>query len=338
MSMAAPSTDPATGSSEERSAPAAARPAGRRHRVRHALEYALFRLLLGSLSGLGEGGTRRLGRVLGWAAFELFRIRRRVTLENLAHAFPSLTAVRRRQIARKCYLHFGVTFLELLRLPRLSPGEIRRRIPCASPEPFDELRSQGKGGVLVTGHLGNWELLGAGIAALGYPLRVTVASQRNRRVDAYVTRARESAGMRVLKIEAGLRPILRALRGNEFVAFVSDQDAGRHGCFVPLFGRPASTALGPARFARLARCPILVGFGIRGPESSYEMKLSATIHVREDLPEREAEEEATRRIVEILETEIRRHPEQWFWMHRRWKTRPAPRTDRPGNGEGRRRA
>ncbi len=294
---------------------------GRRPGLKHWAEYLLLRVVVFLLSRLSWNGTRRLGRFAGRLAW-LTGVRRDVTLENLAQAFPEWNEPRRRSVARACYEHFGTTFLELCRLPHVTREEVLLRTTFERPEAFAAAHAAGRGAILLTGHLGNWELMGAAVPSLGYPTRFLVATQSNRLVNAYVCRARQSAGAGILPAEYGLRAILRTLRANEFVAFLSDQDAGRDGRFVEFFGRLASTPLGPVRFARLARAPIILGYSIRRPDGTYFARMPPPIQVRTDLPAEEAELEATRESVALLEGVIREHPEQWFWMHRRWKTRP----------------
>ena len=137
---------------------------------------------------------------------------------------------------------------------------------------------------------------------------------------------RESAGIRLLYTDRGLMPVMRALRGNGFVAFPIDQDAGRDGVFVEFLGRLASAPLGPVRFARRAGCPIIPGFCLRQPDGTYKLEMPGPVWVRTDLPPDEAEREALTRVTALLEEVVRRYPEQWFWMHRRWKTRPPGET------------
>jgi Kdo2-lipid IVA lauroyltransferase/acyltransferase len=294
----------------------------RRVSLRHAVEYALLRLLLLLLSRLSWSGTARLGSLLGRFTFSVLRLRRKVALENLAFSFPSWSEERRLQVARACYAHFGVTFLELCLLARITPEELRQRVKILNPSVFERAREEGRGAVCLTGHLGNWEMSGAALAAHGFPTWAVVRRQRNRLVDAYVTRAREAGGLRVLPMDRSLRGILRALRGNGFVAFLADQDAGRDGLFVPFLGRPASTPRGPARFARLSGAPIIPGFALRQADGTYALETPEPVRVRTDLPPEEAEAEAVRRTAALLEEVVCRVPEQWFWMHRRWKTRP----------------
>lgn len=297
------------------------RPQGRA-KIQHAFEYALFRVLLFLLERLSWDAAHRLGQALGTITFRVLRIRRRVVLDNLAHAFPAWTPARRLAVAHECYRQFGTTFLELCLLPRTRPEDLIARAVLGDGDQFDAALREGHGAVIVTGHIGNWEALGASLAARGYPLCGLVARQRNRYINAQVQRMRESAGIRLLYKDRGLMPVMRALRGNSFVAFPIDQDAGRDGVFVEFLGRLASAPLGPVRFARHAGCPMIPGFCLRQPDGTYRLEMPGPVWVRTDLPPDEAELEAMARLTALLEEVVRRYPEQWFWMHRRWKTRP----------------
>lgn len=302
----------------------------------HRLQYMALRGLVFLLDRLPEPVRRGLGRGLGRFTFSVLRLRRAVALENLRAAFPDWRPERIEAAARASYEHFGVVFLELLQLRRLRPEEVRER---AVPEGESVLRdalARGRGVVVVTAHLGNWEVAGAAMAARGLPLWVTARRQRNRLVDRYVTRAREQGGMRVIKVDEDLRPVLRALRNGDAVAFLADQDAGRRGCFVSLLGRLASTPLGPARFAIRAGSPVVSGLTIRNDDGTYQVRFTE-LSVRDELPEGEKEIELTRRFVAELETQIRAHPEQWLWGHRRWKTRPPEGGEMRESGRGSRR-
>jgi KDO2-lipid IV(A) lauroyltransferase len=324
----------------DRASAVAVRRPQRRATLRHALEYALFRVLLFLVERLSWDAARRVGRTLGTITFSALRIRRRVVSENLARAFPAWMPARRLAVARECYRQFGTTFLELCLLPRTRPEDLMARAILGDREQFDAALREGHGAVIVTGHLGNWEALGASLAASGYPLYGLVARQRNRRISGQVRRMRESVGIRILYTDRGLMPVMRALRGNGFVAFPIDQDAGRGGVFVEFLGRKASAPLGPVRFARRAGCPMIPGFCLRQPDGTYRLEMPGAVWVRTDLPPAEAELEALTRVTALLEEVVRRYPEQWFWMHRRWKTRPPGETLRPdhrGTPEPRRR-
>ena len=291
---------------------------------KHRFEYLLVRAVLFFVGRLPEGAARAFGRRLGDFAFTVLRIRRQVTMDNLTAAFPEWSPAQVERTARDCYRHFGITFLEFARFPLLGDDQFRSLVEIRRVEYLVEAKRQGQGLVLCTGHFGNWEAFGARVALDGFPVWVTAKTQRNPAIDDYVTRAREARGMRVLKVEEGFRRMLRPLRDGEFMTFLIDQDAGRRGIFIDFLGRPASTALGVARFARMSHCPIVSGYVVRQPDGRYVAEFEAPIHLREDLEPDEAERDALVRLVAQLEERVRRHPEQWFWMHRRWKTQPNP--------------
>ncbi|MFN8546908.1 MAG: hypothetical protein U0527_02795 [Candidatus Eisenbacteria bacterium] len=265
----------------------------------HLWQYLALRVLISVLSRLSWRRTRQLGRALGTFAGKFVRLRRKVTIDNLRRAYPEWDDDRVIATAEESYREIGTTFLELFR--HLAPGEAATRVHGLDPRALEAVRAEGRGAVLVTGHIGTWELVGAALGGRGWPVNVVVATQRNARVDALVTRMREAAGLRVLRTDQGLRPMLRVLRANEFLCFLNDQDAGPNGCFVPFLGRPASTALGPARFARLAGCPLVCGYSLRRPDGTYDLEITEPIRLRPDLPLEEAEREVTRRMVEPLE-------------------------------------
>jgi KDO2-lipid IV(A) lauroyltransferase len=149
-----------------------------------------------------------------------------------------------------------------------------------------------------------------------------VGEQRNRLVEALMDRVRRSRGLSILSAERDLRGLMGALRRREFVAIAGDQDAGRDGIFIDFLGRPASTAVGPVRLARRFGVPILMGFALRRQDGGMRLELQPPIVVPQDGDESEVVLKYTRSWSATLEEYVRRYPDQWFWMHRRWKTRP----------------
>ncbi|RPJ41678.1 MAG: lipid A biosynthesis acyltransferase, partial [Candidatus Latescibacterota bacterium] len=191
------------------------------------------------------------------------------------------------------------------------------------------VRAEGRGAILFTGHYGNFDLFAATIAARGYPLSVVVQKQRNSLVEARLTLTRERMGERVIARGGGAREILRALERNEFIAILGDQDAHEGGVFVDFFGRPASTPRGPARLARLAGAPLVFAVLERVEDGTHVARIEDPIY-----PEAGSDEEAevvrlTTAVTRLLEGAVRRRPDHYLWVHRRWKTRP------PGEETGR---
>lgn len=277
-----------------------------------------MRFFQGLVAILPRRVSGAMGATLGQLVY-CIGIRRRVTKENLRRAFPSLPPRAIRQVARRAYRHFGRVGISFAWLPRVSARALDRWIFVKNRQIFDEALRKGKGAIFVSGHFGNWELMGAIIAALGYPVTYVVTTQRNKRIEVLMDRLRESAGAQIVKVHEGVRGVLTALKQNRLVAILIDQDAHEAGAFVPFFGRPASTPKGAAIFHLKTGSPLIFA---RSQRISGER---CVIHLEEldttTLEPRDAEM-ITALATSKLEQAIRENPEQWFWMHRRWKTRP----------------
>ncbi len=215
--------------------------------------------------------------------------------------------------------------LEYLRLPKMPAQEITALAQFRTPEDaakWHQAVQNGKGAVCMTGHFGNWEYMGA-MVAQRFPMAFLYQPQNNPYVDAFIRRTRAHANMHSIPRNS-LRDILKALRQKKFVAILADQDAGRNGIFVNFMGRPAATAPGPAAFVLKTGAPILFVCSLRQPGGRHLIESEALYF--DDLPPHWSAEEKLRHITQswtgILEKYVRRYPDHWFWMHRRWKTPP----------------
>lgn len=176
---------------------------------------------------------------------------------------------------------------------------------------------------MLTGHLGNWEVAGAGMAARGIPLDVVGKGMSNRRFEEDLFEARARLGMNVIEMDDAPREVLRSLRSGRATAIVADQNMHRHGIFLPFFDRLAATARGPAVFALRAGAPVIFGYALREPgwRQRYVIRLMPLEHEVTGDPETDIR---TLMLAyhALLEEAIRSAPEQYFWQHKRWKTRP----------------
>ena len=265
----------------------------------------------------------KLGGLLGVVAFDLVRIRRDVTLENLAHALGHRIDARERvRIGRRSYVNFAKSMVEFASLGRLRPEVLRRLVTVHGGEYLEEVLSRGRGAVIVTGHFGSWELLGAAAVAHGFPADFLVGEQSNRLVDDLMNRLRTSAGIGIIARGIAARGVFSSLKKNRIVALLSDQDARRAGIFVDFFHAAASTYPGAAQFAYRAGCPIIFCYIIRCADETHEVFFEPPIEVRADA-EREAEVARLTAVhTEALERCATRYPDHYFWAHRRWKTKP----------------
>jgi KDO2-lipid IV(A) lauroyltransferase len=267
------------------------------------------------------------GRNLGRFCYHFVPVRRDVVLSNLRAAFGSeLDETAVRDLARRFYAHLGTTLLEFCTLDRRSPRQFAEFVSIVGLEHFEALRTAGRGAILVSGHFGNWELLGAALAAHDYPTHYLVKSQRNKLVDRLQNGVRRRVGVGIIRTDGPITDMVRALRRGEFLGLLSDQDAGGAGLFVDFLGRPASVFRGAAHLAFRLKCPILVGFVVRQADGRHQLTATEPIHADPAWDEDTAVRELTRLHTQRLEAMVRRVPEQYFWVHRRWKTRPPEET------------
>jgi KDO2-lipid IV(A) lauroyltransferase len=264
-----------------------------------------------------------LGGVLGRIAFDLLRIRRRVTVANLrGHIDRGRIGSDAVTLGRRAYMNFGRAIAEFARLPCIDVPYIRNHIRMEGLTHLDKALEEGKGAVLVTGHFGSWELMGCALVRLGYPLAFVVGVQRNRLVQGLMNRLRGECGIPVIE-PTSLLETTRALRQNRFIAMLSDQDAGGHGVFVDFLGEPASTHAGAARLAFLTGAPVITGFIIRTGVTRHRIVIEEPIHIDRSLERDESVLRVTQAYTRTIEAYVRRHPDHWLWAHRRWKTGPS---------------
>ncbi len=291
-------------------------------RFAHRAEYALFNAAIRAVSGLSDRGAASFSGRLGRFAYHALRLRRNVVEANLRRAFPAADAAWIRQTAAGAYAHL---VREALATIRFTPRGRDAIVANATWEGFEVLHrglERGRGVVLFGGHLGNWEL-GAGVIALQAPLDFVVRRLGNPLFDRDVARNRESLGIGLFDRHEATRLTLNALRDNRVVGFLADQDARDAGAFVPFFGTLTSTPRGPALLALRAGAIAAMMVPLRQPDGR--------LHVRISLLEsdREGETDAavwrlTAAYSQALEQAVRSAPEQYFWHHRRWKTKPPP--------------
>lgn len=290
--------------------------------AKHAAEYMLFRALSTLLRALPESWALSFGAALGQVAGTVVRLRRRDVDANLRLAFPERSVRWRDRVARASYRHLG---REAVTVFRLADAEAARVVGRTEVEGLEEMRGAlalGHGAVLVAGHLGNWEIGGAALAVRGVPVDAVSKAMANRRFDADLVAIRERLGMTVVDMADAPRAMLRTLRRGRVAALVADQNAREGSVFVPFFGRAAFTARGPALFALRADAPLFLGVCTRvGPRASYRVTLRRIdVERTGDLDEDVLRLTAAH--VRALEEAVRLTPEQYFWQHKRWKTRP----------------
>jgi len=289
----------------------------------HRLEYGSLRALVGVLGAMRRGRALAVGAAIGMLGYRPFRIRRRVSERQIAAAFPELAAADVSAIARASYAHLGRVAAETALLSRMQGRDVLDLFAEVSGwDVLERLLARGRGLIAVTGHIGNWELGGAYVAARGLQVDAVVRRMGNPLFDAYLTRTRVRLGMTVVPDRDAVRRTPRTLQAGGVVAFLADQ-SGLHlaSTFVPFFGRPAKTPRGPAVFALRLGVPVVFGAALRRADGRYRF-LFEEIPVAES-GDREHDVDALVAAYTLaLERRVREAPEQYFWQHRRWKRQP----------------
>ncbi len=289
----------------------------------HRAEYYAMRATIGGLRTLSWDAACKFGERLGSLGYRPLGIRKRVVERQIAAAFPDLRHAAVLRLARESYQHLGRAFIETALLNSLGKDGLQKLVETVEGwEEIEEVMSKGKGAVLVTGHIGNWELAGAYVAARGVPLDAIVRGMANPLFDAYLNHTREAIGMTIVHDSEAVRRTPRSLRAGRAVAFVADQGVmGLASTFVPFFGRPAKTPRGAAVFALRFNVPVVFVVALRQPNGRYRIVVE-----RIEAPQtgdRERDVDAiVARFTQHLEKWVRAVPAQYFWQHRRWRRQP----------------
>ncbi len=250
-----------------------------------------------------------LGALLGWGWYRLVPIRRGVARENLARAFPERSEAERERVVAAMYRHLGLCAIELLRFGARAPADLAEQLQVEGTAHLEAALADGRGVLVVTAHLGNWEVLVRAGTLCGAPLSVVSKRMRSSVAQA-AWQALRRGGPTLLADRGSARAIVAALKRGEVVGYVLDQHAPR-GVSVPFFGRAASTYDGLARLANATGAAILPVFTWRG-EAGHRVVIEPPVEGGEVT-------DVTAACTERIEAAIRAHPEQWLWIHRRWK-------------------
>lgn len=257
------------------------------------------------------------GRRLGLLLMRFSKKHRERCLSNLALAFPEMPQVERAQLTKKVFEHFGRAFADFLVSMRMETEPFLDTMEVEGFEHVDAALERGKGVLIITGHIGNWERSGRLISLRGYPLSVVIRTANDPIVDQVVNSLRSGPGTQVIPRGAAARPILTKLKANELVAILPDQNSDE--AFLPFFGQPAGTVLGPGVIHKRTGCAVIPLVCVRKGPMRYHMSFGPPLepeHVEGGV----AGEGMMRAINTFLEATIRQYPDQWLWFHDRWRS------------------
>jgi len=293
-------------------------------RFDHHLTYGALKLVLLSGAILPLSVLRWFGRILARCAAPFVPRERRREDEHLKIAFPEMGIDSRRSLRKRSEVHFGEVLGEIAWLMHADSKQVAALCDITGEENLHGAREAGKGAVLITAHTGNWELLNARLGISGIPMSIAVRNVYDRRIDTIASNLRARFGAEVIHRgdDAGRR-LFAALKSNRVNGLLIDQDIREiAGAFVPFFGREAWTPTGAAALALKTGCPMIPAFDHRQPDGRHLVEVHPPLPVPQDGTTEERIHKLTVAATAAIERHIRAHPEQWVWMHRRWRTRP----------------
>ncbi|MGB8930529.1 MAG: lysophospholipid acyltransferase family protein [Anaeromyxobacteraceae bacterium] len=281
--------------------------------------------LLRLLSRIPRRWLDAFGSFIGWLVWTL-RIRRGVVLANLRLAFPEKGEAERRDIARRTYRNLGRMITDFIRVPNLSKEELERLFVYDGWEAFERARADGRGVVACSAHFGNFDLLAAAQTLRGIPVTMITREMGSSGANDFWRDVRRRSGVEDLVVKRGetLKAATRALKSGRVLGYVIDQNQSqRHAIFPTFFGVPAATAATPAWLALRTGAAVVFTLSIPLEDGRHKLVIEGPLAVPET-GDRERDVLAFMQdLNDRLERWVRLHPEHWYWLHRRWKTRPA---------------
>ena len=292
--------------------------------MKHRIEYAAVMAVRGMLGLLPSSVARGLGSFIGHLFYTFDRGHRRVALANLVQAFPARSEQELRAIAREMFAHFGRLLFEILKFSTLSHEQMLRRVEFEGEDRARHAYAQGRGVLFFTGHFGFWELHAMVHGLQLQPIGVLARALDNARLNDLLERVRSRTGNSVIYRQGAVRRILKTLAAGQGVAMLIDQHMhSPDAIWVDFFERPAATTSTLAALALRTGAPVVPVFALPIGGGRYRMIYEHLVQPPEgDSPD--AIREFTQRCTDVLEMYVRRHPELWLWMHRRWRDAPVP--------------
>jgi KDO2-lipid IV(A) lauroyltransferase len=286
--------------------------------VRRLAAYLVIRVVITLARILPRAWGRLLFHNLGAFCYWLFRGSRKVALANLELVYGKrLSDKDLRGMARAAFINLARFAYDIARIRRQSLDARSPMVEIVGKHHLDEALAKGKGVIAVTGHVGNWELLGSYLAFRGYPVNVLATEIRDRRLNRFLMELRRSTGLRVLERSRQLMGAVRSLKRGEILGVLIDQDTSVESVVVDFLGQPAKTAVGPVKLARRTGAPVVPIAMLMTADGGYRIEVKEGLEFDHRSGSLESEVERCSKAVESF---IRKEPTQWVWMHKRWKS------------------
>jgi KDO2-lipid IV(A) lauroyltransferase len=295
-----------------------------RKRIKNWFLFRLITSLISFLNLLPRNTAISIGGFLGGLAYFIIADARKRTLSNLRLAFSGEKEEKElRRLARAVFRNLGKNVVDAVRLKNMRWEDIDRITDIEGLQYFDRAYKHGKGVIALTGHIGNFELLAAWFSLRGYKVSVIGRELYDPRLDRLLVENREKVGMENIPTTAGVKPIMRALKSGRALGVLADQDSSRvRGVFVDFFGKPARTPVGPILLPYKSGSSIIPMAIVRQDRNRYRIIVKPEVQLVFSEDRERDLVEVTQRCAKVLESIIREYPDQWLWMHDRWKSKP----------------
>lgn len=283
------------------------------------ITYTFLKVLSRFACILSESGAEKMGKILGNFFWHLVPPKRKkISRENILRAGITKDRAKAEEISKNAARRFGSLGVSMLRFPLLTKENISNYVIIRNKEHLDNILKDKKGCILAANHCGNWEMEGAALALYGYPLLSVGMKQSNEGFDKFICEYRALTGQ-TIEYKTGVRDMFRRLKEGYFVALLCDQDPGHTGILSELFEQKTLTPTGPAHFSVMTGLPVVTLFIHQTDTFKYEIIVGDPILADIGLGKKEAVQKITDTLNKKLETWVRTYPEEWFWMHNRWK-------------------
>mgnify|MGYP001033291016 CR=1 FL=1 len=287
--------------------------------MKNRLLYLFFKVFIGITKILPYRACAGLGKGIGSLLYRLLKSRNRMVRTNIAKAFPGKFSTEEiEQIIKDMYHNLGMTFVEFMLLERLSKEEIASCITVEGEEYLVEMAKKDKGVILYSAHFGNWEWQAIYFAVQGCPVTAIAKDQKNPYFNRRINEIRSSKGVEIIPSQRSLKNVYKRLEEGNFLYILGDQNAGKRGWQMKFFWRKASTYSGPVRLAARTESYILPVFMVREGWMKHRILVYPPYQIDRDAT-KEEQEELLQELTSLTEKVISTYPEQWFWLHRRWK-------------------
>ena len=295
-------------------------------KVRHFLEYLFLRVVVSFFNTLPESAVRRIAAAAGVLWFHIDRGHREIARRNIGYAFPEMAPEERDRILKESYKNTVETFITFPRIARFDEAYVRKRFTFVDEENFLEARGRGKGVFFLTGHSCNWEYAAAAHSIRNGGLMAVAKDIHNPYIDAYIKTWRTNAGVELIRPRNAVFRIMKSLKKGKTIAMLLDQNTLRHeAVFVSFFGRPAATQYAMALIALKTGAAVVPSYVTRDKEGGgFIIKYEKPMYVTDEGDKEQAVVKWTQVFTSFLEDHIRSAPEEWFWVHNRFKTTPGP--------------